>query len=574
MNIEYTLSFPEAQAHYTDVEMTISGLKQPSIDLKMPVWTPGSYLIREYAKNVEALTVWNGNKALSAKKINKNTWHIALHDAEHVKVKYRIYCFEISVRTSFVNAAHAFISPAGTFLYPAGMLAQASTIHITPYKGWKKVSTSLDMAANDPFTIYAPNYDILYDSPIEIGNQDVFGFYVDGVKYEVAMCLGGNYDKVKLKTDLARMVSVETNIFGENPNKRYVFIVHNYLKGGGGLEHLGSTVLGATRDGYADTENYQRFLALAAHEHFHLWNVKRLRPIALGPFDYDNENYTPSLWIAEGFTNYYDNLVVHRMGLYKTEDYLDILAADINTVENSPGSKVQSLYDASFDAWIKHYRPNENSINSTISYYTKGGIMAMLLDLIIINNSKGKYSLNDVMKYAYNKFYKHTNGGYTEEGFKKVLEKFAGKNLDIFYERYIYGVANIEYNKYLRYAGFKLVDNHANDDKPSLGLVISKVNDKTLVSRVLRNGSAWKYGINVNDQLVGVNGKPVKDFTSTIENKKVGDSVIIDVIRDGLPVSFKIKLLKNKQLKYSIVSVDNPTAHQHLVRNKWLSKSL
>jgi len=262
------------------------------------------------------------------------------------------------------------------------------------------------------------------------------------------------------------------------------------------------------------------------------------------------------------------------MGLYKTEDYLDILAADINTVENSPGSKVQSLYDASFDAWIKHYRPNENSINSTISYYTKGGIMAMLLDLIIINNSKGKYSLNDVMKYAYNKFYKHTNGGYTEEGFKKVLEKFAGKNLDIFYERYIYGVANIEYNKYLRYAGFKLVDNHANDDKPSLGLVISKVNDKTLVSRVLRNGSAWKYGINVNDQLVGVNGKPVKDFTSTIENKKVGDSVIIDVIRDGLPVSFKIKLLKNKQLKYSIVSVDNPTAHQHLVRNKWLSKSL
>jgi len=384
-HISYTVTFPEAQAHYADIEMDISGLKQNITDLKMPVWTPGSYLIREFSKNVESFSAEANGKALDVKKIRKNIWQIHTANVSSIKIRYRVYAFELSVRTSLIDAAHAFLSSSGMFMYPAGMLHHPSTIHIIPCKGWTKVSTSLEMVNDDPFTRLSPDYDILFDSPIEVGSQDVFGFEAAGVKYEVAMCGGGNYDKERLKKDMPKIVEQETAVYGENPNKHYVFIVHNTSKGGGGLEHLSSTVLGAARDNYASESGYQNFLSLVAHEHFHLWNVKRLRPIALGPFDYDNENYTTDLWIAEGFTTYYQNMIIRRTNLYPPDNYLGALAGDINYCANQPGNKVQSLADASYDAWIKYYRPNENSVNTNISYYNKGAIMALMFDLQIIN---------------------------------------------------------------------------------------------------------------------------------------------------------------------------------------------
>jgi predicted metalloprotease with PDZ domain len=570
VKIVYTVSFPEAQAHYMDVEMDISGITQPSINLKMPVWTPGSYLVREFAKNVELLTAKTGHQVLSAKKINKNTWHVVLDGASTLKVMYRIYCFEISVRTNFVNTTHAFISSAATFLYPDGLLDNASTIHIKPYQNWDKVSTGLDMVDDDPLVLHAPDYDTLYDSPIEVGTHDVFGFEACGVKYEVAMCLGGNYDKARLVNDLRKMAEVETDIFGENPNKRYVYIVHNYAKGGGGLEHLNSTVLGAKREGYTDEKTYQAFLSLAAHEHFHLWNVKRLRPIALGPFNYEAENYTTDLWIAEGFTNYYDNLVVHRMGLYPPENYLEALCVDINLVENSYGNKVQPVADASFDAWIKFYRPNEISPNSTISYYSKGSIAAMMLDLMIIHNSNGVYSLDNVMKYTYHQYYKAGSRGYTSSEFKMALEKFAGQSLDTFYADYINGVADIPYQQYLGYAGMELLDELAGNTEPSLGVTVKVTNGKKIIATVARHSAAWVDGLNVNDELVMIDGQPFTDISAALTAKNIGDTVTITIIRDEQTLLLRVTLLKSQQVKYRIAYLPHTTELQLLIREKWL----
>src|ERR1700761_2969070 len=228
--INYTLTFPEAQAHYVNVEMRISGIDQPNLDLKMPVWTPGSYLVREFSKNIESLIAEANGKALAANKIRKNIWHIDIKNIAGITVKYRVYAFEISVRTSFVDISHAFLSSPDIFIYPDGMLQQPSTIHIVPHKSWQKVSTSLESVNNDAFTLQSPNYDILFDSPIEVGNQDVFGFTAGDVKYEVAMVGGGNYNKERLKKDLGKIIAEETAIFGENPNPHYTFIVHNYLK--------------------------------------------------------------------------------------------------------------------------------------------------------------------------------------------------------------------------------------------------------------------------------------------------------------------------------------------------------
>jgi predicted metalloprotease with PDZ domain len=569
--ISYTVTFPEAQAHYADIEMNISGLKQNTLDLKMPVWTPGSYLVREYSKNVESFSVEANGKTLDYKKIRKNIWQIPTVNISALKIKYRVYAFELSVRTSFIDVNHAFLSSSGMFMYPAEMLHHPSTIHIVPYKGWSKVSTSLEMVNGDPFTVHSPDYDILFDSPIEVGSQDVFGFDVGGVKYEVAMCGGGNYDKERLSKDIPKIVEHEAAIYGENPNKHYVFIVHNTSKGGGGLEHLSSTVLGAARDNYNTDKGYQGFLSLVAHEHFHLWNVKRLRPIALGPFDYDNENYTTDLWIAEGFTAYYQDIIVRRTNLYPPDNYLEVLAADINYVANQPGNKVQTLAEASYDAWIKYYRPNENSVNTNISYYNKGSIMALMFDLEIINDTKGKYSLDDVMKYMYDTYYKTKKRGYTDLEFKQGLEKFSGKNLDEFYKKYIYGLADIDYDKYLGYAGYHLTDEFAGNNDPGLGVITTTKDGKVTVLNVMRGTAAWIDGINVNDEITAIDDAKVTDMATVLNGKKPGDKIVVSLMRDGQPLNLPVTLLKKNQVKYKIDSLANPTPQQLVVRKKWLS---
>ncbi|HEY9195758.1 MAG TPA: PDZ domain-containing protein, partial [Mucilaginibacter sp.] len=565
--ISYSVSFPEAQAHYAEVEMHITGLRQNTLDLKMPVWTPGSYLVREFAKNIEAFNVSINGKTVASPKINKNTWRVTTKGATAAVVKYRVYANEVSVRTSYITAEHAFLSTTGIFVYPANMLHAPSTIKLVPYKDWAKVSTSLEMVNGNPFVRYSPNFDILFDSPIEVGNQDVFGFDVDGVKYEVCMFGGGNYDKERIKKDLHAIIQQEAAIFGENPNKHYTFIIHNHLRGGGGIEHLSSTVLGVSRDNYGSEKGYQNFLGLASHEHFHLWNVKRLRPVVLGPFDYDNENYTTNLWIAEGFTEYYQEIAIRRTNLYPPENYLDQIANEFNTLENLPGKNVQTVAESSFDAWIKGYRPNENSNNTTISYYTKGAIIGMMLDLEIINSSREKYALDDVMKYMYSTYYKTLKRGYTDAEFKKGFEKFAGKKLDDFYSKYINGLDPVDYNKYLGYAGYKIVDELAGNDDASLGIAtVTSPTKKITVASVTRGTAGYIDGINVGDEITAIDGIPATDGSTLIAGKKPGDKIEVTVSRDGQTVVLPVTLLKSNRVKYKIVPVDNPSAQQLAVR--------
>lgn len=570
--IAFEVSFSEPQAHYVDVEMEISGNKKEQVEIKMPVWTPGSYLIREFAKNVEELSA-TGNKGqeLAVQKINKNTWRINAAKSDKIKVKYRVYAFEVSVRTSFVDDSHAFLSTTGIFMYPDGSLKQPVTIAINPVKGWNKISTGLEKVSGKANAFYAPDFDVLYDSPIEVGTQDVFEFTVAGVKHEVAMVGGGNYDKERLKKDMAKVVEEETRIFGVNPNKRYVFIVHNYSAGGGGLEHLNSTVLGASRLGYTNESTYKNFLGLVAHEYFHLWNVKRLRPIALGPFNYETENYTSNLWIAEGFTAYYDNLVIRRANFHSLEKYLDVVANEINLVENQPGNRVQPVSEASFDAWIKQYRPNENSKNSGISYYNKGALVALVMDLEIINATKGEKSLDNVMKAMYDEYYTKLGRGYTDAEFKAMAERVAGKSFDNIYRDYVNGTKAIDYKQILGYAGLSLENTAEQKNEPFLGVTTSAKDGKITVSNVSRNSSAWIGGLNVNDEIIGIDGYRVTDLDKTMALNKVGDKISVLVSRDGILRNIELNLIRDPALKYKITPLEDATALQLKVRSKWLA---
>ena len=551
VKIGFEVSFIEPQAHYAEVEMTISGVVKDYVDVKMPVWTPGSYLIREFSKSVEGFAATANGKALKYEKVRKNAWRVYSTRANTIKIKYRVYAFEVSVRTSFIDETHAFLSSTGIFMYPDGMLKTPSTVKIIPYKGWTKVSTGLEPVAGKEFTYAASDFDILFDSPIEVGNQDTFEFTASGVPHQVAMYGGGNYDKERLKVDMAKIVEQGTAIYGENPNKHYTFIVHNFSAGGGGLEHLNSTVLGASRDAYATEEGYKGFLNLVAHEYYHLWNVKRMRPVALGPFDYDNENYTTNLWVAEGFTAYYENKLMLRAGFITEKEFVELLVTAVSNVSNVPGARVQSVAEASYDAWIKLYRPNENSNNTTISYYAKGEVVGILMDIAISQATKGGRSLDDVMKamYLQNKAQKR---GYTDMEFKAMVEKISGEDFTDFWAKYVNGTYLPEYKKYFDYVGVKVTNEYEGKSSPYLGVTSKKTEGRMFISAVLRNSAAWVDGLNVNDELISIDGIAIEaavERMPVIASKKVGDTVVIKVARDGMLKDIKVTLRNNPNIK-------------------------
>ena len=584
VKIGFEVSFKEPQAHYADVQMNISGLAKDYIDVKMPVWTPGSYLVREFEKSVEGFTASASGKALRVEKVRKNTWRVFSAKASNVKINYSIYAFEISVRTPFIDESHAFLSPTGIFMHPDGMIKSPSTVKIIPFTTWSKVSTGLTPVAGKQFTYSAPDFDWLYDSPIEVGNQDTFEFMASGVRHEVAMYGGGNYDKEKLKVDMAKIVEQATAVYGENPNKYYLFIVHNFNRGGGGLEHLNSTTLGATRNAYNTAAGYKGFLSLVAHEYHHLWNVKRLRPVALGPFDYDNENYTTNLWVAEGFTSYFENKYILRAGFEDPNGFVNGLAAATATVLNTPGAKVQSAASSSYDAWIIGYRPNENSKNNSISYYSKGEVIGILMDLEIINATKGAKSLDDVMKAMYLQC-KTLKRGYTDAEFKAMVEKISGISFTDFWAKYVNGVVDAEYVKYFGYAGVNVSTENATPDKPVTGAAAQLVNDGLSVSSTTRGSAAWDAGLNVNDVIISLDDVSVGDALSTIKlrtpavsleslpvvsKKNIGDVLKLKVKRDGIEREISLTLKANPSVRLKATIDENASAAQKAVLKKWM----
>src|SRR5216684_3470353 len=459
-DISFTVSMSKPWTHLLEVEMRVqipANLQVPNeTDLVMPVWTPGSYLIREFERQVQDFAADANGRALDWTKVDKNTWRVKTGGARQWRATYRVYANELTVRTSELNSDHAFWNNATLLMYPDGHINAPSTLRIVAPVGWK-IATGLPAAAGQQNTFRAENFDILYDSPFEVSNFKELDFQVRGVAHRIVIDGEGNYDPERLRTDVQKIVEAETAMFGGIPYHDYTFILHLRSNTGGGLEHLNSTALGFRRFGFADEDGYRRFQSLVAHEFFHLWNVKRIRPDALGPFDYNQENYTRLLWVAEGITEYYGNLMVRRAGLMSKEAYLNHLARQIEDFQNTPGREVMSVEEASFDAWIKYYRPDENSVNSQISYYDKGELLGLLLDLEIRRRTNNAKSLDDVMHYLFAEFFQKGRN-YTPTDFQKACELMAGASLDDFFSRYVRGRDDLVpvYNEILVGAGLRL----------------------------------------------------------------------------------------------------------------------
>ncbi len=565
---------PNPQSHYFEVEMKLEGFKEKQLEIKMPVWAPGSYLVREFSKNVNQVNAFTiQNKALKVSKKTKNAWVIDNSmKSSQIIIKYQVYAFELSVRTSFLDLTHGFVSGSGVFMYLQGYHNLPGTIEVLPYKDFKVISTALpkskiSIASDGSSSFEFENYDQLVDCPIEIGNQEVFEFYASGVKHTVAMYGEGNYNVEQLKKDMPKVIEAETAVFVENPNKEYLFIIHNVVNGQGGLEHANSTTLSVNRWTYSGS-NYVNFLNLVAHEYFHLWNVKRLRPIELGPFNYDQENYTNLLWVMEGFTSYYDELIMRRIGMVSQDEFVSKIQSTVNYVEGTVGSRVQSLAHSSFDAWIKGYRPNENSSNTTMTYYSRGQVIAAIFDVLIVEKYAGKKCLDDFMRHLYNKYAKQIKRGISDKEFKEELEEFLGLDLTDFYQKYIEGTEIPPYSEYFSKVGITV--KYVGTKKPSFGATLKEDGGMVIVRNVRSESSAEKAGLSVNDEIIAYDGTRADQASleSYINSLKEGEEVDLIISRDELIQIIKLKIYSYEKPQFSFTS-NTENSKKHLY-DYWL----
>jgi len=567
--IQYTVSFPQVNEHYVKVQMHIDVTEKDSIDLVMPVWTPGSYMVREFAKNVDRFTAdapW--------KKTNKCTWTVDTSELEVLVVDYDVYAFEISVRHSYVDAHWAFLHGVSVFMYVAGQEDEDIELNINPFSAWKDVEVALPKIRQRKHSYSCVNYDLLVDSPIALGNFDS-GTYESGkVEHKVVMIGDGNYNMEKILSDFKLISDVEVDLIGEQPSEPlYIHFILNVEKGRGGLEHLNCQTSMMERWSYLTEDKYENFLGLIAHEYFHLWNIKRIRPLELGPFDYTKENYTEQMWVAEGITSYYDDKVLHRAGLWDEEKYFKALCKDINFLENSPGKTRMSLSESSFNAWIRQYYQNENTRNVTVSYYNKGSVVATLLDLEILHRTGGSKGLDDLMRTLYQNFYKVLDRGFSADEFARTLEGVAGSDFADFLQEMVYSANQINYERYFGYVGYELVNKKTDNPEPWLGVEVVQDKDKSRITVVYSNGPAAQAGLSVNDRVLSINGWQIAEFTvDVVQYFGVGEQMLVEVSRNGKILNIPITLEPDPNVEYELKSVEKPSKTQLKLRAQWLQQ--
>ena len=572
--IHYQVAMPQPQSHLFEVTLSVQNWQKPLLDLKMPVWTPGSYLVREYAKHLQDFSADTGDKkqSLAFRKITKNHWQIDTANTSKITVRYRVFANELSVRTNHLDATHGYFNGAALFFFIPEFEQQPIQVEIVPKPEWQ-VTTPLPAVSGKANTFEAKDFDTLVDSPFEIGSHQIYNFEVLGKPHQLAIWGQGNVNPEGVIEDTKKIIEVEANIFGGLPYERYLFLLHLTNNSFGGLEHKDACSLIYARFGFRAKEKYQRFMQLVAHEFFHLWNVKRIRPKALEKFDYEQENYTTSLWFCEGTTSYYDLQIPLRAGIYDAKTFLENLSKEITQLQLIPGRKVQPLGESSFDAWIKLYRRDANSNNSQISYYLKGEMISLLLDLLIRSRQENQRSLDDVMAIMWQRFGKEEIG-FTPQQLQDVIESVAQTDLGEFFNRYIDGVDELPFDEYLEPFGLRL--NVVEEAVPYLGLTVKTENNQEMIKFVDATSLAALAGVDAGDELLAIDNLRVTadQLSDRLKDYQAGDTIKLSIFHQDQLRTLPVKLVAPQPSRYQIVQVENPTQVQQQNFAGWLGTSL
>ncbi|MCS6958504.1 MAG: PDZ domain-containing protein [Pseudanabaenaceae cyanobacterium SKYGB_i_bin29] len=560
MKFSYTLSVvPEERL--LAVEIRVENWGQGELPLKMPVWTPGSYLVREYSRLVQGFRVMDGDgRTLPWQKVSKNEWRVQTAQVSLVIVNYLVFAHDLSVRTNHVDLTHAYCNGAATFMYIPGYEHHSTELQvILPRSDWR-VATALRPVGENVYAV--PNYHTLVDAPIEMGRHARADFLAVDKPHHWVVWGEGKYDLGQMVTDTTKIVATTCQLWGEVPYEDYWFLLHLSTTGNGGLEHKNCCSLNYNPLNLKG-EGYFKFMNLVAHEYFHAWNVTRLRPREFLTLDYDRENYTTLLWFAEGVTSYYDQLIPLRAGIYDRQYFYKAIGDSITRYQHTPGRWEQTLADASFDTWIKLYRPDANSQNVQVSYYLKGELVAMLLDLQL----RGYYgrSLDEVLRLAW---VEYKSRGYTEADIFYIVERLADENLVQWLRLAIHSFMDLDFNYCFAPFGLEVVP--VPSSLPHLGLTVKDTNGRPIVQYVEAKSPAQRAGINPGDELVAIDGFRVTDLTDRLRQYSAGDTIMVTVFQRDYLQNYFVKLETAPPERYNLVPVTNPTPEQVQKLEEWL----
>jgi predicted metalloprotease with PDZ domain len=570
--IFYQVGMSQPTTHLFEVTLQVTNWQQDLLELAMPVWTPGSYLVREYARHVQDLTARDSNtqQLLKSQKVSKNHWEIATESYQSITVQYRVFARDLTVRTNHLDATHGYFNGAALFMFIPGLQQQAITVEILPPNKTWQVSTTLPPVTGKLNTFIAKDFDTLVDTPVEVGIHQVYDFEVLGKPHQYVVWGKGNLKPEQLIQDTQKIIEVEAKLFGGLPYEKYLFLLHLSSSGYGGLEHKDCCTLNYPRLGFRDREKYNRFLQLVAHEFFHLWNVKRIRPKALETFDYERENYTTSLWFCEGATSYYDILIPLRAGIYNRQQFFKNLSQDLTRYLLTPGRNVQPLGESSFDAWIKLYRRESHSDNHQISYYLKGQWVSLLLDLIIREKHHNQKSLDDVLRILWHRYGKNEIG-FTAEELQTIIAEVADTELTDFFYRYLETTEELPFNKFFESFGLTIKP-ITESTIPYLGLRVQSENGKEIIKFVEADSPAATAGIDPEDELLAIDGIRVdaNNFSDRLKDYRVNDTIAISLFHQDQLITVNVTLAQPQPSRYEVVLLDNLSDTQQQNLAGWL----
>ncbi|MBP0041104.1 MAG: M61 family metallopeptidase [Roseofilum sp. SBFL] len=573
--IAYQVAMPQPSNHLYEVTLSISGWQADRLDLLFPVWSPGSYLVREYAKNLQEFQVHDLEQiSLVYHKKSKNYWQIKTENTSDIFVFYRIYANELTVRTSHLDSSHAYFNGTCLFFQVLGMEQQPIQVKIlVPDTTWK-ISTALPKVGRESAIFQANNFDHLLDSPFEIGTHAIYYFQTLNKTHELAVWGQGNLPAESAINDIEKIIEVESELFGGLPYDRYLFILH-LARSRGGLEHKDSCSLIFDRFSFREREKYASFMQLIAHEFFHLWNVKRLRPSGLETYDYTQENYTSSLWFCEGATSYYDLVIPLRACIYDARHFLNELSKEITRYQNTPGRWIQPLNESSFDAWIKLYRSDANSRNNQMSYYLKGELVSLILDLMIRAHHQNRRSLDDVMVQMWENFGK-TETGYTPQQLHSTIESVAHMSLEDFFYKALDTTEDLAFNTYLKPFGLQLKAEIKSPDIPHLGITVRAEQGRNRVKYVESHSPAYNIGIDAGDELLALDGLRVSadDLSDRLKDYNPGDLITLTLFHGDQLKTITITLAEPKPTSYYLTPLPNPLSLQLKNFEGWLGVPL
>lgn len=568
---EYEVILDRSVSQLVDVLLTHPPVAGDWLDLRLPTWRPGKYEILDPAGTVVSMTAEDAAGAsLEIRKIDKATWRVRPPEDGPLRVRYTIYANSLNDRTRHADDTHAFLSGSMVFVYSDEMRDDPLRVRVRRPEGWG-VATGLAPDPREPDAWLAPDYDVLVDSPLEIGEHFATTFDVDGTPHEIVVWGPVEPDAERLAKDFGAIVREHRDIFegegGPLPYRRYVFLIHAQPGIGGGTEHLNSTIMHTRPQTFDFGGAYDGFLGLVSHEMFHTWNVKRLRPAGLVPYDYQRENYTDLLWVAEGTTSYYDDVTLVRAGLLEPDRYLAQMSSTISRERGRPGYSVQSLADSSFDAWIKYNKSTPNDLNTTVSFYTKGALVSLMLDMELRRRTQNEISLDDVLRDLYQR-HPLESGGFTTEDMLASLGGLSNSGFEEFFSAYVTGTEPLDLESAFAVAGVDLRP----DQRPEEAYVGLSLSDRT-VRTVKADGPAFFAGVQVDDVVTHLNGEPFAgSIDRALRGVAPGDAVTIRLERRGEPRTIEVIAAEAPVERWRLERVEKPTALQREVYESWLGQ--